>query len=336
MEITRRYISINGFAIYWYGVLIGLGVLLAVLTASRREKELGLRSETALTMALLVVPAGIIGARLYYVLMHLDRYSSFREVLQLRDGGLAIYGGLIFGALAGAIAGKMRGQSTVRLCDMAFPCVALAQAVGRWGNFLNQEAYGIDITFRGLQFFPVAVNIGGNWHAATFFYESVWCLMIYLVICYFPSKKWFYRRGEGLLAYCALYAFERCAVEGLRTDSLYLFQTGIRVSQLVAGVSLVAALALLAWILLRLLAMVLDLFTKLPVIRGVNKLAGGILGGAKCIVMIWIIMLVLVILCNTEFGRNGLALIGRSRLLSWLYDHNILAKIFTGFLGQSL
>ncbi len=236
MEITRRYISINGFAIYWYGVLIGLGVLLAVLTASRREKELGLSSETALTMALVVVPAGIIGARLYYVLMHLDRYSSFREILQLRDGGLAIYGGLIFGALAGAIAGKMRGQSYVRLCDMAFPCVALAQAVGRWGNFLNQEAYGIDITFRGLQFFPVAVNIGGNWHAATFFYESVWCLMIYLVICYFPSKKWFYRRGEGLLAYCALYAFERCAVEGLRTDSLYI--GAARASQLLSAVIL--------------------------------------------------------------------------------------------------
>ncbi|MBQ8305955.1 MAG: CvpA family protein [Blautia sp.] len=93
---------------------------------------------------------------------------------------------------------------------------------------------------------------------------------------------------------------------------------------------------LLAWILLRLLAMVLDLFTKLPVIRGVNKLAGGILGGAKCIVVIWIIMLILVILCNTEFGRKGLSLIGQSRLLSWLYDNNILAKIFAGFLGQSL
>ena len=100
-------------------------------------------------------------------------------------------------------------------------------------------------------------------------------------------------------------------------------------------ISLLLSFAL-SWILLRLLARILDLFTKLPVIRGVNKLAGGILGGAKCVIVFWIIMLVLVVLCNTEPGKKGLALIRQSTLLTWLYDHNLLAELFAGFLEQSL
>ncbi|MBQ9409764.1 MAG: prolipoprotein diacylglyceryl transferase [Clostridia bacterium] len=243
MEITRRFVSSGGFQIYWYGVLIGLAVLAAVLAATKREKLLGIREDTALTLALVVVPFGIVGARLYYVLMHLNYYQSLADVLRLRDGGLGIYGGLILGAIAGGVAAKKRKQSYIRLCDLVFPCVALAQAIGRWGNFLNQEAYGIRITFKALQFFPVAVNIGGAWHAATFFYESLWCLMIYLVICVFPSKKWFVRRGEGLLGYMSLYAFERCAVEGLRTDSLYI--GAARASQLLSAVILCVCCAYL-------------------------------------------------------------------------------------------
>ena len=243
MEITRRFFSIGGFQIYWYGVLIGCAVLAAVLAASKREKVLGIREETALTLALIVVPFGIIGTRLFYVLMHLNYYHSLADVLRFRDGGLAFYGGLILGTLAGGVAAKIRKQSFIRLCDLILPCVALAQAIGRWGNFFNQEAYGIDITVQALQFFPLAVRIDGSWHAATFFYESLWCLLIYLVICVFPSKKWFIRRGEGLLGYLALYSFERCAVEGLRTDSLYL--GAARISQLLSAVILCVCCAYL-------------------------------------------------------------------------------------------
>lgn len=243
MELTRRFISIGGFQIYWYGVLIGLAVLAAVLTASKREKLLGIRDETALTLALVVVPFGIVGARLYYVLMHLSYYPNLADVFRLRDGGLGIYGGLILGAVAGGVAAKIRKQSYIRLCDLVFPCVALAQAIGRWGNFLNEEAYGIEITAKALQFFPLAVRVGGIWHAATFFYESVWCLMIYLVICALPSRKWFVCKGEGLLGYMALYAFERCAVEGLRTDSLYI--GAARASQLLSAVILCVCCAYL-------------------------------------------------------------------------------------------
>jgi phosphatidylglycerol:prolipoprotein diacylglycerol transferase len=243
MEITRTYISISGFQVYWYGFLIGLGVLAAVLTAARREKLLGIRSETALTLALIVVPTGLIGARLYYVLMHLEYYDSLKDVLSIRDGGLAIYGGLLLGALAGIVAAKIRKQDALRLCDMAFPCVALAQAIGRWGNFLNEEAYGVEIGVKGLQFFPAAVKIAGVWHAAAFFYESVWCLTIHLLICVLPTRKWFLRRGEGFLGYLVLYAFERCAVEGLRTDSLYLGPA--RVSQLLSALILAACCAYL-------------------------------------------------------------------------------------------
>ena len=277
MEITRRYISIGGFEIYWYGLLIGLGVLAAVLAASRREKQLGLRSETALTLALVVVPFGIIGARLYYVLFHLDYYETLGDVLRLRDGGLAIYGGLILGLLAGAMAARIRHQSLVRLCDLIFPCVALAQAIGRWGNFLNQEAYGVLITRPALQFFPLAVHIRGFWYAATFFYESLWCLLIYLIICCFPSKKWFLRKGEGLLGYLTMYAFERCAVEGLRSDSLYL--GAARVSQLLSAVILCLCCA---WLMKRLGAR--------PVLWGLYGLcAAALMLSASALLPAWIV-----------------------------------------------
>ena len=275
MEITLRYFSIGGFEIYWYGVLIGLGVLAAVLAASKREKVLGLRDETALTLALAVVPFGIIGARLYYVLFHPEYYHSLKEILNLRDGGLAIYGGLIFGLIAGTLTAQVRRQSVVRLCDLAFPCVALAQAIGRWGNFLNQEAHGMLISNAALQFFPVAVYIRGSWYAATFFYESLWCLSIYLVICCLPSRKWFLQKGEGLLGYMTLYSFERCAVEGLRTDSLYL--GAARVSQLLSAVILCVCCA---WLLRR--------FSAKPVIWTVYALcAAALMLSASALLPFW-------------------------------------------------
>ena len=236
MSFTRTYIDINGFHIYWYGVLIGIGVILAVFCAMKREKRLGLPEDTSLTIAVTSVPAGIIGARLYYVLLHLDYYRSFRNVLAIRDGGLAIYGGLILGALTALLVAKKRNVSYVRIADVALPCVALAQSLGRWGNFLNQEAFGVEIKAPVLQFFPVAVKIADQWHAATFFYESLWCFIIFLVICVLPCRKWFDSKGEGLLGYLTLYSFERCAVEGLRTDSLYIGSA--RASQLLSALIL--------------------------------------------------------------------------------------------------
>ena len=248
MTITRRYIAVNGFEIYWYGVLIAIGAALAVFAAHRRAKRLGLPADSALDVALAVLPSGFLGARLYYVLMRPELFRSLRDFFDLRSGGLAVYGGVLAGVLAGYVYARLKRRDFVRLADMALPCVALAQAVGRWGNFLNEEAYGAVIPAGWLRFFPVSVFIRetGEYHAAAFFYESTWCLLIFLLICVLPSRRRFDGRGAGALGYAAMYAFERCAVEGIRLDSLYIGPA--RASQLLSA-AVLAAVCL--WLLLR-------------------------------------------------------------------------------------
>ena len=239
MSVTRRALVIAGFEIYWYAVLIVLGAVSAFVVCEKRQKLLGLKPDTAIDLALVCLPCGIIGARAYYVLFNPGAFSCVWDVLDLRSGGLAIYGGLLTGLAGGLIYARLRHESFLRLCDMVLPAVALAQALGRWGNFLNEEAYGIEIRTSRLRFFPVAVYISesGSWHAATFFYESLWCLFIFLLICVLPSRKAFTAKGNGTLAYLCLYAFERTATEGLRLDSLYL-AGNIRASQLLSALVL--------------------------------------------------------------------------------------------------
>ena len=151
---------------------------------------------------------------------------------------MAVYGGLLAAFGAGAVYAKVKKLSFLTLADLTVPCIALGQAVGRWGNFVNQEAYGAPVTDPGLMFFPAAVNIGGNWHYATFFYESAWCLLTAAVLLTAEKKCRRLRRGDIFLGYALLYGLERAVVDGLRTDSLYLGP--VRVSQ---GISLLAALA---------------------------------------------------------------------------------------------
>lgn len=244
MRFTSRYVDIFGFSVYYYALIIAAGAMLAVAAASRREKALGLEKDTALDIALVALPFGLIGARAYYVLLHPDEFGSFSEVLDLRGGGLGIYGGILLGALAAFILCRIKKGSFLRWADLALPCVALAQGIGRWGNFINQEAYGIEVS-PALRFFPAAVYIpqDGLWHAAAFFYESVWCVLIFLIACALPSKQRFIKKGAGTLFYLLMYGFERAMVEGLRTDSLYLGP--VRASQLVSVLALSAAALIL-------------------------------------------------------------------------------------------
>lgn len=244
-ELTRSTLTIFGFSIRWYGVLIALGVLGAVLLAWRREEKLGLKRETTLDLALICVPAGIVCARLYYVLFSWDYYALHpAEILDLRGGGLAIYGGVIGGVLAGWIYSRVKKIPFGTLADLVAPGLAFGQAVGRWGNFLNQEAYGAAVTKAQFQFFPLSVYIeGSGWHWATFFYESLWCALICVFLLIAEKRGFFKRRGDTFLWYLFLYALERCLVEGLRTDSLYIGP--LRVSQALSlGVLLVLQIGL--------------------------------------------------------------------------------------------
>ena len=244
-ELTRSTLTIFGFSIHWYGVLIALGVLGAVLLAWRREERLGLKKETTLDLALICVPVGILCARIYYVLFSWEYYAAHpAEILDIRGGGLAIYGGVIGGVLAGWIYSRVKKVSFGTLTDLVAPGLALAQAVGRWGNFLNQEAYGAAVTKAQFQFFPLSVYIeGSGWHWATFFYESLWCALICIFLLRAEKRGFFKRRGDTFLWYLFLYALERCLVEGLRTDSLYIGP--LRVSQALSlGVLLVLQIGL--------------------------------------------------------------------------------------------
>lgn len=224
IEVSRTAIKLFGLSIHWYAVVIVAGIALAVLLACARERRLGLPKDVTLDLALACIPAAIIGARLYYVLFQWESYADgpWWRVFAVWEGGMAIYGGIIAGVLAGWIYARAKKLSFPALADLAAPCIALGQAIGRWGNFINQEAHGGSVTNPALQFFPVAVNIGGEWFYATFFYESMWCLLIVIALLTGEKKRWFVRRGDEFLSYVYLYALERAVVEGMRTDSLML------------------------------------------------------------------------------------------------------------------
>lgn len=238
-DISRKAVTLFGFDIHFYGIIIVIGVYLAILLSEKREEKMGFEKETVLSLSLWALPAAIICARIYYVLFNFDEYRGrLVSVLDIRSGGMAIYGGLIGGILAGFIFAKRKKLSFIKLFDLAAPSMALGQAVGRWGNFINQEAYGIRIPEPALWFFPVSVFIPSEnaFFAATFFYESAWCFLIVVLCLLFERKRLFRFTGAEACFYVSMYAFERMIVEGLRTDSLYLGP--MRISQLLSVIML--------------------------------------------------------------------------------------------------
>lgn len=245
-EIPRTAFTVFGIAVQWYGILIILGVLLAVLLACAREKGLGLKKDTTLDLALICLPAAIVCARIYYVAFSWKDFAGRPlDILNIRQGGLAIYGGIIGGILAGWIYCRIRKIPLARGLDLAAPSLALGQAIGRWGNFINREAYGAAVLNPRLQFFPMAVYIeNSGWHYATFFYESIWCLLVAACLLVAERKRFFRRSGDIFGAYALLYGLERALVEGLRTDSLYLGP--LRVSQMLSLAAVLAVCLLLA------------------------------------------------------------------------------------------
>lgn len=245
MDVGRTAVTLFGLSVHWYGVLIVLGIAAGIALGVLREQKLGLPRDTTLDIGLICVPAAIVGARLYYVAFSWEDYAAgpWWRVFAVWEGGLAIYGGIIGGLLAAVVYARVKKLEYSKLLDLAAPGFPIGQAIGRWGNFVNQEAHGGLVTNPALRFFPAAVEIGGEWYYATFFYESMWCFLICIFVLIGERKRWFRRSGDAFFTYALLYALERAVVEGLRTDSLYLGP--MRVSQLL---SLLAALAIaLMW-----------------------------------------------------------------------------------------
>ena len=247
LAVTNLF-GIQGLNIAWYGVIIACGLLLGIWLASYRAKKRGWSSDLVLDFILLAVPLAIIGARAYYVAFEWEYFSAApAKIIASNEGGLAIYGAVIGGFLAAFLFSRAAKFPFLKLIDLVIPSLILGQAMGRWGNFINQEAFGALVTNPNLQFFPLAVYIQslGEWHQATFFYES-FCNTILLVITLLLGRKGV-KDGTLLATYFIGYGTIRAIIEGLRTDSLYLFGT-IRISQLLSALLVLVGITLLVLI----------------------------------------------------------------------------------------
>lgn len=253
-QLNRVAFSIGGKDIYWYGIIIAVGFLLGVLCASKQGERFGVKQDDLLDMLLFAAPIGIICARIYYVVFYLDLYTntdgSFNlgKAVAIWDGGIAIYGGIIGSVLTCFIFCRVKKLSFPAMADACSFGLLIGQALGRWGNFVNQEAYGSTCTAPWRMGLTLYTGEYIEVHP-TFLYESLWNA-VGLVLLFFVLRK--HRKFEGMLFCCYLfwYGMGRVWIEGLRTDSLYLFNTGIRVSQLVAVLTMVGAGAILIYRLL--------------------------------------------------------------------------------------
>ena len=228
-----------GMDVMWYGVLIGAAILLACGIAYRRAPKFGIDPDALLDVLIASIPAGVIGARAYYVAFKWDQYAGdFLKMLDIRSGGLAIHGGLLLGLTCGVLMCRKKGIRVLAALDLAAPSVALAQSIGRWGNFFNEEAHG------GRTDFPIYVLIDGQKYHATFLYESIWCFLLCLFLFWLSRGERF--EGQIFCLYVLLYSAERFWVEGLRTDSLMIGP--LRQAQVLSLVLIVLAACLYGYL----------------------------------------------------------------------------------------
>lgn len=237
-NINRAAFSIFGLDVYWYGIIIACGLILALIYAFRESKRTGLDQDDLLNMFLIAIPVSIVCARLYYVLFSFDLYKDdLLSIFDIRNGGLAIYGGLIGAILTVLVYCRVKKINIGVVLDILAVGFLIGQAVGRWGNFVNGEAFGSYTTLP----WAMSITSGGSTIAShahpTFLYESLWdALGVVLLLIYRKHKRF---SGEVFCAYIAWYGLGRFWIEGLRTDSLYLGP--VRISQFLALISLLTA-----------------------------------------------------------------------------------------------
>ena len=237
-------IQLGPLTIHFYGLIIAVGMLLAVLYASKRSKEFGLKEDDLIDGVLWVTPFAIICARLYYCIFEWDQYASDPiSILYIWNGGLAIYGGVLGAVIGLSVFCKVRKIKATAMMDVVSLGLLIGQLVGRWGNFMNREAFGAPTdSFLRMGLYNTATGAVEYYHP-TFLYESLWNFVGFLLL-HFLSKKRKYD-GQVALGYVAWYGLGRAFIEGLRMDSLYWGP--FRVSQVLAGISCVAAVAVLLW-----------------------------------------------------------------------------------------
>lgn len=248
--IDRTAFELGPLTVYWYGIIIGLGAVLGYIIANREAKKRGMPADIIADLLIFAVPIAIISARLYYVIFSWDYYSQNPgSILAVWEGGLAIHGALIGSVITAVIFARIRKISFWKLADIVAPSIILGQAIGRWGNFMNQEAYGGPVTREFLEglFLPdFIINqmfIEGIYYHPTFLYESLWNLAGFAVLIWL--RRFNLRRGEMFLSYVIWYSAGRFFIEGMRTDSLMIGDV-LRTAQVIS-ILLIAVAFFLMW-----------------------------------------------------------------------------------------
>ena len=246
--------EIFGFKVMWYGVLIGTGIILAFLLAYINTKKKGLNFDVLIDIFLISFPCAIIGARAYYVIFEWNSYkNNLFDIFNIREGGLAIHGGLIGAFLSAFIYTRVKKIKFLAYADLVAPSIILAQGIGRWGNFMNSEAHGDVVSYEFISKFPKFIqngmNINGQFYNPTFLYESIWDIFVYflLVIILYKVKKGY--EGIVISSYMILYSVGRFFIEGLRTDSLMFF--GLRIAQIISLIGIGLGFIFITYIIIK-------------------------------------------------------------------------------------
>ncbi len=229
----------------WYGIIISSGVMLGLIIISYTSKAKGVSLDNIIDTFLIAFPIAILGARAYYVAFEFESYrGDIASMFNLRQGGLAIHGGVIFGVLAAYLYSKKKKFDFLSMIDVVAPSLVLVQGIGRWGNFINKEAHGGPVTFEFISKFPDFIqrgmNIGGIYYHPTFLYESIWDLIVFFILIILLKRRKEEEKGTIIAYYAVLYSVGRFFIEGLRTDSLMIL--GLRTAQIVSLLLIIAGL----------------------------------------------------------------------------------------------
>lgn len=245
--------NLGPIQVHWYGIIIASAVIIAVTLAVREGGRRNVSADDIYDMILYALPAAIIAARIYYVAFEWPYYSQhLSEIIQIWDGGIAVYGSLIGAGIVVFFFCRSRFIPVWLMLDIAAPTVIMAQGIGRWGNFMNQEAFGQITSLSFLQglhlphFIISQMLINGAYRQPTFLYESTWDILGFIVLMSLRHRQGLFKQGEVFLSYVIWYSFGRFFVEGMRTDSLMLFNT-LRVSQLLSVVLFIGAIGLVIY-----------------------------------------------------------------------------------------
>ena len=241
-------LQLGPISIRWYAICIVSGLILAVYLSMKEAPRKKINPDDIIDFILIAFPLAIVGARLYYVVFEWGYYSQhLGEIFAIWNGGIAIYGGLLTGALVLYLFSRRRLIEPIDFLDIAAPSVMIAQSIGRWGNFFNQEAYGTAV--KSLNYLPSFIRdqmyIDGSYRQPTFLYESIWNLLGFLLILILRRKPQFLRQGEITAFYLIWYGFGRMIIEGMRTDSLMF--AGLRVSQWLSMILILVGFAIIIY-----------------------------------------------------------------------------------------